>query len=136
MDDISNYINQRLVKYRKLAGLTQSEVADYLGIKRTTYSHMERYGNFHCDTLKKLCDLYKVSPDAILLEDESESLFKPIPETVYTFNDHNIFKNSDILPLSLMEANVIRILRNLPKEKANHYIKELNELYHQQKNKK
>ena len=38
-------INQRIALYRKMANLTQTEVAEKMGMKCSTYSQMERKGS-------------------------------------------------------------------------------------------
>lgn len=56
----------RLIELRKNAGFTQEQVADYIGVARSTYAMYEQ-GNREMDyqLLVKLADLYKVSLDYI-----------------------------------------------------------------------
>lgn len=54
--------------YRKKSGLTQKQVADYLGIQKTSYASYEQglTRDFKVSYLLKLCELYLVSPDELL----------------------------------------------------------------------
>ena len=57
---------EKLLALRKNKGLTQKEVAEYLGISRQAYANYET-GNREPDvnTLKKLSELFNVSIDVI-----------------------------------------------------------------------
>lgn len=60
-------IASRLKEARERAGLTQKEAADKVGLTPQAISNFERGINqVSNDVLRKLCDLYKVSPDIIL----------------------------------------------------------------------
>ncbi len=59
-------INLRIATYRKLAGFTQAEAAQRLGMKRNTYARMERYGNPGADLLKRIAELYGVSTNLLI----------------------------------------------------------------------
>ena len=58
---------RRLRDLREDSDLTQTEVADFLGIKQTVYSRYERgFQNIPLEYLIKLAEKYKVSTDYIL----------------------------------------------------------------------
>ena len=61
-------INQRVAIYRKMANLTQTEAAERLGMKCSTYSQMERKGNISVDKLMAIAEVFGVNP-AVLLRD-------------------------------------------------------------------
>ena len=74
-------INQRVRKYRKDLFLNQSDVAQMLGMKTSTYSQMERMGNITCDTLLKLTKILKVDVLKLLYgEDIQKKEMKDINE--------------------------------------------------------
>lgn len=50
--------NSKLIGYRKMAGLTQQDMANYLGINRATYFRKEQ-GKM-AFTEKEILDVYKV----------------------------------------------------------------------------
>lgn len=70
-------VNQRIFHYRKLAGLTQADVAEQMGIKLPTYSKMEREGRITIDKLKKIAEILDVEID-ILISDERKEPQKKI----------------------------------------------------------
>lgn len=74
-------INQRVRKYRKDLFLNQSDVAQMLGMKTSTYSQMERMGNITCETLLKLTEILKVDVRKLLYgEDMPKKEMKDINE--------------------------------------------------------
>lgn len=74
-------INQRVRKYRKDLFLNQSDVAQMLGMKTSTYSQMERMGNITCETLLKLTEILKVDVLKLLYgEDMPKKEIKDINE--------------------------------------------------------
>ena len=74
-------INQRVRKYRKDLFLNQSDVAQMLGMKTSTYSQMERMGNITCETLLKLTEILKVDVRKLLYgEDMPKKDMKDINE--------------------------------------------------------
>ncbi|MED4124046.1 helix-turn-helix transcriptional regulator [Halalkalibacterium halodurans] len=59
-------MKKRLVELRKKHNKTQSEIADILGVHRTTYANYEQgTREMDYDLLLKLADYYKVSLDYI-----------------------------------------------------------------------
>ncbi|MEE1075325.1 MAG: helix-turn-helix domain-containing protein [Acutalibacteraceae bacterium] len=59
-------INQRIFYYRKLAGITQAEAAEQMGMKLSTYSQMERKGKITTDKLLKIAKILNVNSDILL----------------------------------------------------------------------
>ena len=112
-------INHNVASCRKLAELKQSDVAELLNIKTSTYSQMERKGNITGDMILKLAELFKVHPNVLLygteyVEEEkkdeenlvlSEPFTPPVPEPT----------SSSITVLTNSEENIIKIIRNLSK---------------------
>ncbi len=129
--DNKETVNERICEYRKLAGFTQEQAANFLSMKRNTYARMEKYGNPPPDVLKKLSELYRVSVAALLygegaLLDEGKK-----PSTLVL----NQPQSNDVLPLSFLETNIIRVIRVLPKDDSQKIIDYINEVYKDSKNK-
>ncbi len=59
-------INERIRQQRKSKHLTQTEVAEALGIKCSTYSQMERKGIITAETVLKLSELFEINSDILL----------------------------------------------------------------------
>ena len=125
-------INQRIAGYRKLAGLTQAQAADLLGLKRNTYARMEKYGNPSPDMLKQIAELFRVSVATLLYGKEETEAYSNtnIPRLVLEQPSYN-----DVLPLSILETNAIRIFRNLSKEDQQKIVDCFNDIYGKSKKK-
>lgn len=125
-------INQRIAGYRKLAGLTQAQAADLLGLKRNTYARMEKYGNPSPDMLKQIAELFRVSVATLLYGQEETDMYSQtnIPRLVLEQPIYN-----DVLPLSILETNAIRIFRNLSKEDQQKIVDCFNDIYGKSKKK-
>ena len=116
---MGNNINQNVASCRKLAELKQSDVAEKLNLKTSTYSQMERKGNITAEMIVKLAELFKVHPNVLLYGNDyketddqnngnmtlSEPYTPPIPEPT----------SSSITVLTNSEENIIKIIRNLSK---------------------
>ena len=77
------YLASNLKKYRKLMGLTQSAVADALGIERSRYAHYEKNTSPSTDTLCKLAAIFSVSIDELLAEPpRAEFLYESGPSSL------------------------------------------------------
>lgn len=60
-------IGLNLRKYRKMCNLTQIEVAEKANLSDRTYADIERgSANMRVDTLIKICDVLKITPNEIL----------------------------------------------------------------------
>ena len=55
-------VNRRIALYRKMANLTQTEVAEKMGMKCSTYSQMERKGSISTERLLTICKILGVTP--------------------------------------------------------------------------
>ena len=59
--------NERLYELRKQRGLTQNDLADYVGVNKQTISQYERgVRRPDYETLERLCDYFNVSTDYML----------------------------------------------------------------------
>ena len=125
-------INKRIAGYRKLAGLTQAQAADLLGLKRNTYARMEKYGNPSPDMLKKIAELFRVSVATLIYGEEDNVQFSKteIPHLVLERPSYD-----DVLPLTILESNAVRIFRNLSKDDQQKIVDCFNEVYAQSKKK-
>ena len=66
-------IGNNLYLFRKKAGLTQAEVAEAAGIADRTYADIERGTvNMRVETLLRICTVLKITPNEILLTEETE----------------------------------------------------------------
>lgn len=62
-------IGNRLLSFRKRAGLTQAEVAERAGLSDRTYADIERGSvNMRIETVLRICQALHITPDALLLE--------------------------------------------------------------------
>ena len=69
----NNFFNNRLRELRKERNLTQAQVANALGIKLSTYSHMENDGKRPSpDILQRIARLFLVSVDNLTGESENK----------------------------------------------------------------
>lgn len=67
--DINEHIGKIYYEYRKRNNLTQNEVAELIGVEPRHISQIERgYSKGSIDTLIKLCNVYKITPDIVLYE--------------------------------------------------------------------
>ncbi|MGN0600262.1 MAG: helix-turn-helix domain-containing protein [Oscillospiraceae bacterium] len=64
-------IGNNLLAIRKKAGLTQSEVAEAANLSDRTYADIERGTvNMRIETILKICEALKITPDDVLTEEE------------------------------------------------------------------
>ncbi len=136
MNNETNTINKRIAAYRKLAGFTQDSAAAALGMKKNTYSRMERVGNPSPEMLVKLSKLYKVTVNTLLLgqekpeenifaqhrereiirlSDYDKPLFERRPELNLTFNEYNCVKVSRTLTLE-QRKEIMELINKFQKE--------------------
>ena len=60
-------IGNRMLAFRKKAGLTQAEVAERAALSDRTYADIERGTvNMRVDTLLHICDALHITPDEVL----------------------------------------------------------------------
>lgn len=115
-------INQRIVLYRKMANLTQTEVAEKMGMKCSTYSQMERKGSINAERLLALSEILGVTPEMLLYESPTGKKleFSGTEASASTLGqNNNPFKDDSYGPAPFIpthkEESIIKILRNLPK---------------------
>ena len=69
--NVNQSFGKNLVKYRKLCGFTQQEIADILNLNRTTYTKYETgVSEPSFEILKKIVAVYGVDVNAILGQEE------------------------------------------------------------------
>lgn len=77
MGDIRDNISKNIAYYRKGAGLTQSQLADRLGVKTTSVSSWERGANApDIETLYNICKTFDVTLDEVYGTDQE------VPDTI------------------------------------------------------
>ncbi len=70
---VDQNFGKKLVKYRKLCGFTQQQVADLLNLNRTTYTKYETgVSEPSFDILKKIVNMYGVDVNAVLGQESFE----------------------------------------------------------------
>lgn len=85
--EIKKNFGKRVRELRLLAGLTQEDMAEKIGISPKSLSQIELGGNFvSADTLDLICNVLKISPDILFNFDKINSscddLLKEIVETI------------------------------------------------------
>lgn len=62
-------IGNKLLAYRKKCGLTQAEVAELADLSDRTYADIERGTvNMRIETILRICEVLKITPDMIFTE--------------------------------------------------------------------
>ena len=80
----SKMVGNSLYKYRKSSGLTQAEFADLAGISDRTYAAIERGStNMRIDTLLKICDTMKITPNDILTAEDNYKDVRELESLVF-----------------------------------------------------
>lgn len=139
-------VNQRVAIYRKMANLTQTEAAERLGMKCSTYSQMERKGHISVDKLIAIAAAFGIEP-SILLRDPMEltsEQSRPVEQPAAPAKpEMSIFREPVVAPtsrpafvISRNEENMLTILRNLPKADLDEVRSLINEKYQNSKKKK
>lgn len=63
-------IGNKLLFIRKRSGLTQAEVAEAAGLSDRTYAEIERGNvNMRIETILRICEALRITPDEVLTED-------------------------------------------------------------------
>lgn len=66
-------IGNKLLGFRKRAGMTQGEVAEAAGLSDRTYADIERGTvNMRIETILRICNALHITPDEILTEENPE----------------------------------------------------------------
>lgn len=67
-------IGNKLLGFRKKAGLTQAEVAEAAGLSDRTYADIERGTvNMRIETVLKICNALHITPDEVLTQEKAAS---------------------------------------------------------------
>lgn len=98
--------NKRIALIRKKNSLTQHQVAEFLNLKESTYSQMERSGKISCEVLISLSKLFKIDVKEILFGEECSA--PPIESVSFELTE--------------TEKNHIIALRNISLKKRNKII--------------
>ena len=98
--------NEKLKLLRKQNGLSQEQIANYIGVGQTTYSRYEDLKTYpDIFVIKKLAELYKITIDQLVSDiDEEEYTIKVTEEERVALN--NLVKK-------INTANSIRIESNI-----------------------
>ena len=68
-------IGNKLYSVRKKMGMTQAQVAEAAGLSDRTYADIERGSvNMRIESILKICDVLRITPNEIFTESESEDL--------------------------------------------------------------
>lgn len=109
MDNVSKHIGKVFQEYRIRNGMTQNEIAEIAGMEPRYVSQIERgISKGSIDTLLKLCNAYKITPDIVLYD----LLDNSVREDVKIFDEK--FKK-----LSIRDKNTINELINYLLKEAN-----------------
>lgn len=88
-------LNERIAVYRRLAGYSQAEAAEKLGMSKSSYAKKEKDGNIDCRLLVKISKLFCVDiGDLLIVKNEeipfdSELKAKPLR---LTFHDEQLIR--------------------------------------------
>ena len=83
--NITKHIGNKFQEYRLKNNLTQNQVAEITGLEPQHISQIERgLSKGSIDTLLKLCNAYKITPDIILYDLLDEDLKKDV--SIYAEN--------------------------------------------------
>ena len=94
-------INKRIIHYRKLAGYSQSDMAEAMGMKETTYAQQERKGTLSATFVIKVSRILNIDINTLFFGEE----FKKIE-----------ISNENILTTD-KERQILQIWRNLNTKK-------------------
>lgn len=109
MDNVSQHIGKVFQEYRIRNGMTQNEIAEKAGMEPRYISQIERgISKGSIDTLLKLCNAYKITPDIVLYDLLDYSVRK----------DVKVFEEK-FKKLSIRDKNTINELINLLLKEAN-----------------
>ncbi|MGN0173510.1 MAG: helix-turn-helix transcriptional regulator [Acutalibacteraceae bacterium] len=120
--------NNNLKQIRSSCALTQKQVADVLGIERSTYTCYETGKSTPpIETAKKLSKIFDVTLEEIFAEKKDDTSSNVLGEN---FSDYNIASDMSFAHLNKEEKSLIikfRLLDNENKKKVLDEISDLNE---------
>ena len=112
-------INQRVATCRKLAGLTQAQAAEKLGMKCSTYSQMERKGNISAQMVLDLAGIFRIHPNVIYYGEDNYTTPQKDDDFTTLLLEQNVtepvFPADPDFVLSKQEEKFIKLLRSLSK---------------------
>ncbi len=130
-------LNKRILNYRRIANLTQTDMAEKLGIKCSTYSQMERNGVISSERLFEIAKILGVSPCKLYFDKEPcrEEALASIPETqISVLKQPPLEKpKKEIFVVTKKEESMLKILHNLSKPNVKKVMDLVNELYQAEK---
>ena len=104
-------MNNKLKALRKNSALTQKQIADVIGIDRSTYSYYENgKASPSLEVLVKIAKVFNVTLDYIIYGEESKTVQ---PVSVLTDNYTSYSKVDSFVNLSLEEKNLLMYSRLL-----------------------
>lgn len=119
MKDNKSILGQNLVKARKRLGLTQSVVADTLGLERSRYAHYEKDTTPSADLLRKLAQILGVTTDELLYSPEQLQQFAESPfgrDNSFSFAELRDKEKALVLRWRLLSAEgkdaVLKLIEN------------------------
>ena len=113
-----------LIAHRKSMGLTQSQIADVIGIKRSTYAYYERDTMPSVEIIEKLAKVYHTTPGLLMFPDEySEGGARVLHD-----NDAFEMPKIEFATLSEREQSFLVKTRLLNEAEKQELIKKLDEL--------
>ena len=133
-------INQRVAKCRKLANLTQTDVAEKLGMKCSSYSQMERKGTISAERLLSLAKIFSVSTDYLLKGEETEKTAATnittdsgVENTALLYRSEQKEPEKNVFIVTKKEENLLKIIRNFSKPNYDRLIKFIEAIYKEEK---
>ena len=132
-----NTINKRVVHYRKLANLTQSETAEKMDMKLSTYSQMERVGKISGERIVRLSEIFNIDQYLLLhneFDEENTATKQGVEDAVLRQETVDVKQPAAFIPTA-KEIGFIKMFRNIPRADQQEVIAFLSEK-HNQKHKK
>ena len=141
MIDISALsLKERVIYCRKLLGYNQTQLAELMGMKPSTYSNMERSGNFSAIKLIEIAKTLGISSNLLFNGVEEDAPVKIISNTQNEKTDDlkQVAEEINIQPIMYTknEDRYFRIVHNLPKKYKEEVFEFIQEKYHESKHKK
>ena len=113
-------VNNRIRQYRNAASMSQEEMADRLGMKRSTYARREAKGTFDSDLLKKISEILKVPSMLLLYGEKNDAMFSYV--TVHE-KKKIPFEPTEDFVITAKERRLLTELRKLPVDEMNRILK-------------
>lgn len=107
---------KKLIQYRERVGLTQQNVSDILGVKRSTYGYYEISVCPPISILKKLANMYNVSIDELTGEYPAISATDASEETILKAAQPEVEYGATIAQCNADERELLLLYRILPQE--------------------